>query len=145
MRNAGRIVGVSVLAAVCLLAWVGGAAAQDKPVTASDAWVKLPDAGATSTVAFATVQNPGMYAIYLISGSSDVAGKVEFRDASKANAVQEDVTVLQYDSTYMDPKGIHIYLSELKRPLKEGETINITLKTELGLPVEVAAVVKKQP
>lgn len=142
MRNVGRRLGVGVLAALCL--FVGAAAAQDKPVTASNGWVQLPDAGATSAVAFATVQNPGMYAIYLISGSTDVAAKVEFRDASKANAVQEDVTVLQYDSTYMDPKGIHIYLSGLKRPLKEGETINITLKTELGLPVEVAAVVKKQ-
>ena len=144
MRNVLGKFGVGLLAAVCAVAASSLAMAQDKPVTASDAWVKLPDAGATSTVVYATIQNPGMYAIYLVSGATDVAGKVEFRDASKANSVQEDVTVLQYDSTYMNPKGVHIYLSELKRPLKEGETIAITLKTELGLPVEVAAVVKKE-
>ena len=51
MRNVGRILGVSALAAIGLLALAGGAVAQDKPITASDAWVKLPEAGATSTVA----------------------------------------------------------------------------------------------
>jgi copper(I)-binding protein len=134
---------VTMVAALCAL--IGGsAAAQDKPVTASDAWVKLPEPGAKSTVAFAAVNNPGMYAIYLVSGTCDAAGKVEFRDASKDNAVQEDVTVPAYGDTYMDPKGIHIYLSDLKKELKEGDTVYMTLKTELGIPIEVEAKVKKQ-
>lgn len=144
MRNAAKRVWAGVLvAALGLLAAPGLVAAQDKPVTATDAWVQLPDQGATSAVVVANVQNPGMYAIYLVSGETDVASKVEFRDAKKGETPQEDVTVDAYGTTYMDPKGIHIYLTGLKRPLKEGETINITLKTELGLPVEVAAVVKK--
>lgn len=144
MNNVMRRVCTTMAAVgVCLLMGGAGVWAQDKPVTASDGWVKLPDAGATSTVAFATVQNPGMYAIYLVSGTTDVAGKLEFRDASKAGSANEEVTVDAYGTTYMDAKGIHMVLSELKRPLKEGETINLTLKTELGLPVEVAAVVKK--
>ena len=134
---------VTIAAALCALI-AGSAAAQDKPVTATDAWVKLPEAGAKSTVAFAAVNNPGMYAIYLVSGTSDAAGNVEFRDASKDNAVQEDVTVPAYGATYMDPKGIHIYLSDLKKELKEGDTVHMTLKTELGIPIEVDAPVKKQ-
>ena len=133
------------LVAMMIVAVVGGtAAAQDKPVTATDAWVKLPEPGAKTAVAFAAVNNPGMYAIYLVSGTSDAAGKVEFRDASKDNAVQEDVTVPAYGATYMDPKGIHIYLSDLKKELKEGDTVHMTLKTELGIPIEVDATVKKQ-
>ena len=44
----------------------------------------------------------------------------------------------------MDPKGIHIYLSDLKKDLKEGDTVYMTLKTELGIPIEVEAKVKKQ-
>jgi periplasmic copper chaperone A len=135
---------VCTIAVVALAVNGGTAAAQDKPVTATDAWVKLPEPGAKATVAFAAVNNPGMYAIYLVSGTSDAAGKVEFRDASKENAVQEDVTVPAYGATYMDPKGIHIYLSDLKKELKEGDTVNMTLKTELGIPIEVEAKVKKQ-
>jgi copper(I)-binding protein len=144
MKNVAKRVRVSVLAGVMGLLTVGTLTAQDKPVTATDAWVKLPEAGATSTVAFVTVNNPGMYAIYLVSGTSDAAGKIEFRDASKNDAAQEDVTVLAYDSTYMDPKGIHLYLSDLKKELKEGDTVGMTLKTELGIPIEVQAKVKKE-
>jgi copper(I)-binding protein len=145
MKNFTMRMGAGVLAAtVVLLVGAGMAIAQDKPITVDDAWVKLPEAGAKSTMAYATVNNPGMYAIYLVSGTSEVAGKVEFRDASKANASQEDVTVIAYDSTYMNPKGIHMYLSDLKKELKEGDTVYITLKTELGIPVEVAAKVKKE-
>jgi len=143
MSNRVRAMRVCMMAMVVVTMIGGIAAAQDKPVTATDAWVKLPDPGAKTTVAFAAVNNPGMYAIYLISGTSDAAGKVEFRDASKDNAVQEDVTVPAYGATYMDPKGIHIYLSDLKKDLKEGDTVYMTLKTELGIPIEVEAKVKK--
>ena len=119
-------------------------AGQTKPVKATDAWIKLPAAGETSAVAFASVENPGMYAIYLLTATSDVATKVEYRNASKAGAALEEVSVDAYATTYMDPKGIHMVLTGLKRPLKEGETITIMLKTEMGIPVEVSALVKKE-
>lgn len=144
MKNVAKLMRVSVLAAVCVLLGHGMAGAQDKPVTTSDAWVKLPEAGAKGTVAFTTVNNPGMYAIYLVSGTTDVAGKIEFRDAAKSDAVQEDVTVPAYGDAYLTAKGIHLYLSDLKKELKEGDKVYMTLKTELGLPVEVEATVKKE-
>lgn len=145
MKNAARRVRDVVLSTMAVLFVSAGAAmAQDKPITIDDAWVKLPEAGAKSTVAYATVNNPGMYAIYLVSGTSDIAGKIQFRDASKANATQEDVSVIAYDSTYMNPKGVHMYLSDLKKELKEGDTVYITVKTELGIPVEIEAKVKKE-
>jgi periplasmic copper chaperone A len=134
----------ALFAATALLTGVGVAVAQDKPITTENAWVKVPEAGAKSTTAFVQVNNPGMYAIYLVSGSSDVAGKIEFRDASKGNAVQEDVTVPAYDSAYLNPKGAQIVLADLKKELKEGDTVHITLKTELGIPIEVDAKVKTE-
>jgi copper(I)-binding protein len=143
MRHLHRIGRATLLGALLAVAGLT-VQAQDKPVTATDAWVKLPEPGAKSTTAYATINNPGMYAIYLVSGETDAAGKVEFRDASKGNAAQEDVTVIAYESTYMDPKGVHMYLSDLKKELKEGDTVHITLKTELGIPVEVDAKVKKE-
>jgi copper(I)-binding protein len=135
-------VGVCVAVLCALVA--GVAVAQDKAVTSADAWVKLPEPGAKGAEAYTTVNNPGMYAIYLVSGTSDVAGKLEFRDAGKGNAVQEDVTVPAYGAAYMDAKGINIYLSDLKKELKEGDTVHMTLKTELGIPIEVDAKVKKE-
>jgi periplasmic copper chaperone A len=122
----------------------GVGAAQNRPVTASNAWVRLPADGATSTIGGASIENPGMYAIYVLTATSDAAGKVEFRDASKNDQPVDEVSVIAYETTYMDPKGLHLYLSDLKRPLKEGDVVNITLKTDQGDSIAVAAVVKKE-
>jgi copper(I)-binding protein len=145
MTNVARRTWMTALtAAMVLLVGIGASVAQDKPITTDDAWVKLPEAGAKTTSAYVTVNNPGMYAIYLGFGSSDAAGKIEFRDVSKGNAPQDDVTVPAYDSAYLNPKGIQIYLSDLKKDLKEGDSVHITLKTELGIPIEIDAKVKKE-
>jgi copper(I)-binding protein len=117
--------------------------AQNNAVKASNAWVRVPAEGQTNTIAVAAVENPGMYAIYILTATSDAAGKVEFRDASKNDAVVEEVPIENHDTTYMDPKGLHMLLSDLKRPLKEGDTVNITLKTDQGDAIAVSAVVKK--
>jgi periplasmic copper chaperone A len=142
-QGAWARIGAAAIGLTVLLGPASLTAGQNKPVTASDAWVRLPADGETTAVAVASVENPGMYAIYLISGTSDVAAKVEFRDASKGGQVLDDVAVINYETTYMDPKGVHMVLSGLKRPLKEGETVHITLKTDGGVSVEVSAVVKK--
>jgi copper(I)-binding protein len=129
-----------------LFALTGSAAAQEKRITASDASVKLPGSGATQTMAVANFENPGMYDVYLTKASTDVAGKVELRDASKSGDAAlkplEFIVVPAHEWTYMDPKGPHFLLMDLKRPLKEGETITLTVTTEAGASLEVPAVVK---
>jgi copper(I)-binding protein len=124
-----------------------GAAAQEKPVTASDAWVMLPAAGQTDARAFAVVDNPTMYDIYLVSATADAAEKVVFRDASKpGDAAAQDVkevTVASYSKVGMDPKGVQMVLTGLKRPLKEGETVAITITTDGGAKLQLSASVKK--
>jgi copper(I)-binding protein len=101
-------------------------AGQQKDPSASGAWVRLPAPGETTATAFVAIDNPTMYDIYLASASADVAGKVEFRQADASGALKpgaiKDVTVPAYGSLEMDPKGVQIVLSELKRPLKEGDT-----------------------
>lgn len=122
----------------------GSAQAQvSKDLKSSNASVQLPSPGATETVAVASIANAGMYAAYLVSATSDVAASVEFRDASKGTQALSDVTVINYETLYMDAKGVHLHLSGLKRPLQEGETVAITLKTDAGDLVEIAATVKK--
>jgi copper(I)-binding protein len=123
------------------------AAAGQKEPSVSDGWVKAPAPGDTTAAAFATVENPGMYAIYLLSATTDAADKVEFREAGpdgalKAQAIAE-VTVPAYESVTMSPKGLQLLLVGLKRPLKEGDMVPLTLTTELGLKLYVAAPVRQ--
>jgi copper(I)-binding protein len=137
-------------AVMLLVTLVGGytVAGQEKRITASDAWVKLPASGDTQAMAFANFENSTMYAVYLKSATAEVAGKAELRDASlsgdAARRALEFVTVPAQDWAYMGPKGAHILLMDLKRPLKEGETVTLSLTTEIGDTLQVSAIVKKE-
>jgi periplasmic copper chaperone A len=103
--------------------------------------VKLPSPGEQGAVALFTLQNSGMYVAYLMSATSDVAGKVEFHEAAKGPQAQTYIAIEPGDVKRMDPKGTFVYLTDLKRPLKDGETITVTFKNEGEIPIEVAAVV----
>jgi periplasmic copper chaperone A len=142
---------VAVPIGVVLLATAAvtqSALAQEKRITASDGWVKLPAAGETQAMAFASFQNTTMYDVYLKSASADVAGKAELRDASlsgdAARKPVEFVAVPPQDAAYMSPKGNYIALLDLKRPLKEGDKVTLTVTTEQGESLQVSAVVKKE-
>jgi periplasmic copper chaperone A len=133
---------------VALLAGGSLLANQDKPLSASAAWVKLPAPGETQAMAFANIENPGMYAVYIKSASADAAGRTELRDASLSGDAAlkplEFVTVPAYDWAYMGPKGVHVLLLDLKRPVSEGDTIKLTLALDNGTTLEVTATVKKE-
>ena len=117
--------------------------APDK-VSASDGWIKTPAAGATTAMAFVEVENPTQYDVYLTSGTTDVAGKVEFRDASKGAQAQEFMIAPAYGTLSMDQKGVYVMLVDLKRPLKEGDKVSLTLANQDGLKIQVAAAVRAQ-
>ena len=132
-----------VVAGVVLAGTTMTRAAGQKDPSATSGWVKLPAAGATSTDAYVSVDNPGMYAIYLLSATADVAGSVEIRQTGKDAAIDE-VTVPAYGSIDMDAKGIHLLLKDLKKPLAEGDKVSLTVVTELGIKLNVQATVKKE-
>ncbi len=108
-------------------------------VTMSDAWVPLPAAGATSTALYATIENQTMYDVYVVSGTSEVSATVELREGDK---VVKDLTVASFGSLELKAGGPHVLLGDLKRALKAGETIEVTLTTDGGLAITAAAVVK---
>lgn len=143
--------GLVLLAVVVALGVVPDAdvmAGQGSDVAASKGWVKVPAPGETMTTAFAVVENPTMYDVYLVSALADVAGKVEFQEkvkGSNADAqVKKFVTVPAYGSLNMDPDGVYLVLRDLKRPLKEADPVSLTLTTELGVALRVSAVVRKE-
>ena len=137
VRSAIVVVFISVSAIV-----VAGQA-PDK-VSASEGWIKTPAAGATTAMAFVEIENPTQYDVYLTSGTTDVAGKVEFRDASKGAQAQEFLIAPAYGSLSMDQKGVYVMLMDLKRPLKEGDKVSLTLANQDGLKLQVAAAVRAQ-
>ena len=130
---------ISVSAAVVALS--GQAAA----LGASAAWVKVPAPGDKGAMAFATINNPTMYDVYFTTGTADVAGKVEIRDKSKGTEqAAEFVAVPAYGSVTLDQNTVYLMLLDLKRPLKAGDKVALTLSTSDGAKVEVSAAVRTQ-
>lgn len=119
--------------------------AQEKAVTAASAWVVLPEAGQTSTPAFVVVNNPGMYETWIVSALSDAAAKVELRAAGGAGTQPaKEIAVPAYGALEMKDGGAQLLLVDLTRPLKEGDTVSLTLTTDLAVDMKVSAVVKKR-
>lgn len=115
-----------------------------KVVSASKAWIKAPAAGETTATAFVVVDNPTMYDVYLMSASTDVAGRAQFQKVvgGKAETI-ESITAPAYDSVELKPDGNQILLMDLKRPLNPGDKILITLTTDGFITIEAEAEVRK--
>ena len=120
---------------------MGASAGQRKEVTISSGWVKLPAAGATETEAYVSVDNPRAYDATLQAPTSD-AGTVEFRRAGQNEAVQF-VIVPAYESLDMSAKGTYLLLRNLKRPLAEGDKVQLSMTMETNATLTVEATVKK--
>ena len=135
-RVASWVVGFGVVAVYAGLGISNVLAGSQKTenVEASSGWVKTPAAGETAATAFVAVNNPTQYDVYLMSAATDVAGKVEFRDKSESTdpqgQVRKTINVPAFGSLAMDAKGVYLLLTDLKRPLKDGDMVSLTLTTD---------------
>jgi copper(I)-binding protein len=122
-------------------------ASGQRALSATTGWVKAPAAGAAGAAAFVTVENPGMYDIYVVSASTDAAGLVELRNPGQSDGAPpalKEAIVPAYNSLEMTPTGWHLWLTNLKRPLKVGDMITIVLMTDGGVALEVKADVREK-
>ena len=97
-----------------------------------------------------TIQNKGTSTDRLIGGSSDVSDKVQPHEMAMNNGVMtmrplESGLVIEPGKTVkLAPGGYHLMLFDLKKPLKQGEKVSITLEFEkagkVKLPFDVQSV-----
>jgi copper(I)-binding protein len=123
----------------------GGGSAAQPTLAALSAWVAVPAAGATSTAAYVQLNNPTMYDIYITAASADAAAKVELRAGGAGGAEPRPVAefaVPAYGSTEAAATGPHLLLVDLARPLAAGDTVQLTLTTDGGVQIKVAATVR---
>ena len=104
--------------------------------SASDATAVV--AGATASV-YVVINNPTMYDIYVMSATSDAAAKVELYSADKP---VDNMTVAAYGSLTLKAGGMFLRLSDIKRELKAGESITVTMMTDGGVAIAATAPVK---
>ncbi|MEP7117515.1 MAG: copper chaperone PCu(A)C [Acidobacteriota bacterium] len=118
--------------------------AQTSP-SAVSAWVAVPAAGATWADAYVELKNPSMYEIFVVLATSDASASVELRAAAAGTAdpaVTREIAVPAYGSTDAAASAPHLRLVGLTKPLAAGDSVAITLKTDGGDTLKVAATVR---
>jgi copper(I)-binding protein len=149
--------------ALCSIAFAGvlfNAPARADEVRAGDlviaqAWIRATPGGAKIGGGYLTIANKGTMPDRLIGASADFADKAQLHEMSTKDGVMtmrpvEDGLMIDPGKTVtLAPGGYHLMLLGLKRPLREGEKIAISLEFEragvVGIPFDVEGVGAKGP
>lgn len=134
----------TILAAAVLLPLLSSfAAAEEANVTVSQAWARSTPGGARNGAAFLQVTAKGS-PDKLVGAKSDVAEQVELHNHIHEDGVMrmrrvDAIDVPAGQSVTLEPGGYHLMLMNLKRPLKVGESLDLTLIFEKAGEVAVTA------
>ena len=104
--------------------------------------------GAVAAGAYLSIENKGKSADKLLRAASPAAGLVELHSMSMDGNVMRMRAVPSIDvaagaTVKLAPGGLHVMLQDLKRPLKEGERVPMTLVFERAGEVKVELAVQK--
>jgi copper(I)-binding protein len=131
MMNAMRLL-ASGAAWGLLLACVGPVAAA-QPVSVREAWVRAPAPGQTIAGAYMELTAPAKSA--LVSVASPIAARGELHSTTMEGGVMkmrstERIELAAGKTVKLEPGGFHVMLIDLKRTLKPGEKIPLTVTVE---------------
>ena len=93
-------------------------------IEATDAWARATVAEQTSAAVFMTIASPT--GDRLVGAATPVAGETDLMtmnsdDGAMAMAYVKDIALPANQPVSLDPSGLHVWLAELKQPLKAGE------------------------
>lgn len=117
-------------------------------VRVTSAWVREPVPGRTMAAAYAVLENTGASDCQIVAASAEVAGTVELHEMVRSGDMMKMAPVkaiaLPAGSTIeLKPGGLHLMLFDLKRALKEGETVTLTFTLDNGATIRGTAPVKR--
>ena len=137
----------ALAAAGCTTPEHGHGGSMASTVTISDQWASSAESGMAAV--FGTFTNTGHHDAVVVSGSSPAAGRVEVHevvpDASGSSVMRpkEGGLAIRADASHdLVPGGDHLMLMDLKRPLRPGSDIALTVTFEDGSTLPVTAQVR---
>ena len=124
-----------LLTAAAALSFARGEEAISGTVAVTQAWARATPPGASVGAAYVTIENRGASDERLVGVTSPAAQSVMIHETVEANGVAQmrplEAPVIPAGETLaMQPGGIHIMLTGLSAPLKEGERLSLTLEFE---------------
>lgn len=116
-------------------------------VTAAHPWARATPGGTSASAAYLEIRTAAGMEDRLVGASSPAARRTEIHThVHEGNVMRmrrvEALSIPAGESRVLKPSGDHIMLMDLVAPLKEGETVKITLQFERAGPIEVEATVE---
>lgn len=112
-------------------------------LSVSEAWARAAPPSATVGAVFVTIENRGGAADRIVSVTSPAARSAMIHETVEENGVstmrETQASIDAGGVLQMKPGGVHIMLMGLTAPLKEGETVGVTLAFEKAGNVTVKA------
>lgn len=114
--------------------FAGSAKPAAPAVTVTGAWARETAPGQVNGGGFAVIMNKGATDDRLVSGTSPVAAEVQLHTMSMDGGVMrmrqlvDGIPVSAGQPVELKPGSLHVMFIGLKRPLKRGETVPVTLR-----------------
>jgi copper(I)-binding protein len=109
----------------------------------TQAWTRATPGGAKTGGGFLTIENKGSAPDKLVGVSADAAGKVEVHEMAmdggvmKMRPVEGGLTIDPGKTVKLAPGGLHLMMTDLKSPLKQGDKLPVTLQFQKAGKVAV--------
>ena len=138
-KRARLIASVGAALTPTLLAVAAGPAVAQSyragPLTIEAPWSRATPGGATVASGYMRITNHGSEPDRLVGGTAAVAGRVDVHESSNTEGIarmahMEGLLIKPGETVELKPGGLHVMMTELKRPLKEGDVVSGTLVFE---------------
>lgn len=141
MLRSNRFLAVAMLVA-------GACAAQAADIQATDPYVRAVPPGQPNSAAFMSLSNRGGELRALVGAASDASEVAELHTHVMSDGMMrmrriEKIDLPAGETVALEPGGLHIMLIGLKRELKPGDEVRLTLSFDDGEKVAVSAPVRK--
>ena len=116
-------------------------------VSVEQPWSRATPPGAKIGVGFMQLKNAGAAAERVVGVNSPLAGRVEMHVTTREGDVMKMRQVESFEipargSFELKPGGTHLMLMDLRRPLKQGEKVPLTLRLEKGGELQIELTVE---
>ncbi|MEN3349596.1 MAG: periplasmic copper chaperone [Bradyrhizobium sp.] len=144
MNTLSRILALSALTAALVSTSARAEDVKAGDLVITQAWTRATPSGAKIGGGYLTIENKGTTPDRLVSGSGDVAGRMEIHEMSMDNGVMKmrpldkGLTIEPGKTVKLAPGGFHLMMFDLKNPLKQGDKVPVTLQFEKAGKVTVS-------
>lgn len=135
-----------LLTAVAAISFARGAEVETGGIAITAAWARATPPGGKVGAAYINIENRSDTEERLLGAASPAAGSVSVHETVEEDGIAKmrplpSLSVARGATLEMKPGGIHLMLTGLSAPLREGEQIAVTLQFEdagsVTVPVEV--------